>query len=101
SYIVDFRYSALILFNLLGINFGYSAIPQYSDLSFKLNFPTKKFGTFSVFGIGGPSYIALLAQDLSKDNYSLSPFNEDTYFVQPCSLPVYPTNTFLTKRPAK
>jgi len=80
SYIVDFRYSALILFNLLGINFGYSAIPQYSDLSFKLNFPTKKFGTFSVFGIGGPSYIALLAQDLSKDNYSLSPFNEDTYF---------------------
>jgi len=80
SYLVDVRYSTLVLFNLLGINFGYAAIPQYSDISFKLNFPTAKMGCFSVFGIGGPSWIDLLAKDLSKDNYSLSPFNEDTYF---------------------
>jgi hypothetical protein len=80
SYIVDVRYSTLVLFNLLGINFGYAAVPQYSDITFKLNFPTQKFGCFSVFGLGGPSYIDILAKDLSKDNYSLSPFNEDTYF---------------------
>jgi hypothetical protein len=30
-------------------------IPQYQDLSFKLNFPTKKAGTFSLIGIGGIS----------------------------------------------
>jgi hypothetical protein len=80
SYIVDARYSCLVFFNLLGINFGYAAIPQYSDVSFKVNVPTDKFGCFSVFGIGGPSWIDLLAKDLSKDNYSLSPFNEDTHF---------------------
>lgn len=80
SYIVDYRYSTLTLFHLLGINYGYAAVPQYQDLSFKVNVPTKKAGCFTLFGIGGPSYIAILAKDLSKDSYSLSPFNEDTYF---------------------
>ncbi len=80
SYIVDIRYSTLAVFNLLGINYGFAAVPQYSDASFKINVPTAHFGCFSLFGIGGPSYIDIKASEVSKDNYSLTPFNEDTYF---------------------
>ena len=28
-------------------------VPKYQDLSFKINLPTNKFGTFSVWGAGG------------------------------------------------
>ncbi len=50
SYLFNYRYSTLAL---LG-----PALPdnanglKYQDLSFKLNFPTKKAGTFSLWGIG-------------------------------------------------
>ncbi len=51
SYLVNLRYSTLSLvkgfIDLQGI------APEYQDLSFKFNFPTKKAGTFSLFGIGG------------------------------------------------
>jgi hypothetical protein len=51
SYLFDYRYSTLTLvLDYLGLN---GLIPDYQDLSFKLNFPTKKSGTFTVFGIGG------------------------------------------------
>ena len=43
SYLFNYRYSTLGLFGL-GIN--------YQDISFKLNFPTKNYGTFSVWGLG-------------------------------------------------
>ncbi len=48
----------------MNLNIGTSAVPTYQDLSFKLNFPTKKAGTFSVFGIGGASKIDIV---VSKD----------------------------------
>jgi len=50
SYLVNYRYSTMALIP--------SMLPEdangtkYQDLSFKLNFPTKKFGTFSLWGIG-------------------------------------------------
>ncbi|OSZ78827.1 hypothetical protein CAP35_11420 [Chitinophagaceae bacterium IBVUCB1] len=51
SYLVNYRYSTLALlegyFDLGGV------LPAYQDASFKLNFPTKKAGTFSVFGLWG------------------------------------------------
>ncbi|MEX1192291.1 MAG: carboxypeptidase-like regulatory domain-containing protein [Brumimicrobium sp.] len=43
SYLFNYRYSTL---SLLGLGL------DYQDLSFKLNFPTKKAGTFSVWGLG-------------------------------------------------
>ena len=50
SYLFNYRYSTLaILEPLLPENAGGT---KYQDLSFKLNFPTKKTGTFSVWGIG-------------------------------------------------
>lgn len=48
SYIFNYRYSTtgLVSNAVAGLNL------KYQDLSFKLNFPTRRAGTFSVWGIG-------------------------------------------------
>lgn len=48
SYIFNYRYSATGLMGAFTENTGIS----YQDLTFKLNFPTRKAGTFSIWGIG-------------------------------------------------
>lgn len=48
SYIFNYRYSATGLMGAFTDNTGIS----YQDLTFKLNFPTRRAGTFSVWGIG-------------------------------------------------
>ena len=58
SYLANYRYSTLSIMNELGINLGVGAVPEYQDVSFKLNFPTKK-GKISMFGLGGTSHINL------------------------------------------
>jgi hypothetical protein len=81
SYLANYRYSTLGLLNDLGIRFGYSSIPQYQDLSFKVDIPTGiKYGRFSLFGIGGKSYIELLDKDKKEGDFTVSGFAEDTYF---------------------
>jgi len=58
SYLINYRYSTLGVMSALGIDLGVgAAVPQYQDITFKLNFPTKKAGRFTVWGIGGMSYI--------------------------------------------
>lgn len=52
SFLVNYRYSSLGLARLI---INYLTVPVYQDLSFNLNCPTKKYGTFTVFGIGGLS----------------------------------------------
>ncbi len=82
SYLLTYRYSTLALFSAVGIkiNFGTSAIPQYQDGAFRFNFPTKRFGVFSLSGIGGLSNIAIVLSnqntrpkelygDLTRDQY--------------------------------
>jgi len=50
SYLFNYRYSTLgLLAPLLPEN---ANSLKYQDLSFKLNFPTQKVGTFSIWGIG-------------------------------------------------
>jgi hypothetical protein len=49
--------------NKLGINFGTSGTPSYQDVNFKLNFPIKKSGQLSFFGLGGKSDIAIIEGD--------------------------------------
>jgi len=49
SYLFNYRYST---FGLVGKITGAEEGIEYQDLSFKLNFPTKKAGVFSVWGIG-------------------------------------------------
>lgn len=67
SYLVNYRYSTLSLFNKAGINIvSKDDVTTYQDAAFKFNFPTKKAGIFSFYGIGG----------LSEDDHELS---GDTY----------------------
>jgi hypothetical protein len=69
SYMVNYRYSTLSVFKYLGLDFGTgSAVPQYQDVTFKIDLPTKKAGKFSVWGIGGLSKAELLQSQQSKDN---------------------------------
>lgn len=56
SYLVNYRYSTLNILDMMG--FGLNEIGQYKnyqDLAYKANFPTKKLGNFSIYGIGGLS----------------------------------------------
>lgn len=101
SYLLNYRYSTLGVFNALGVDLGTgTAIPEYQDLTFKLNFPTKKAGNFSVWGIGGTSFIEfepdgndstnLYSDGTSRTKFSSSTavagashqyyFNENTYY---------------------
>jgi hypothetical protein len=60
SYWVNYRYSTLKLLEPLKIKIGTSAVPNYQDAAFKLNFPTKKLGSFALWGIGGLSDINIV-----------------------------------------
>lgn len=51
SYLVNYRYSTLAILQKF-INLG-GTIPTYQDGSFKVNLPTKKAGTFTLWGLGG------------------------------------------------
>ncbi len=54
SYLINYRYGFLTLMQQLGLNIGQAAT-SFQDLSFHIHLPTKKMGTFSIFGFGGSS----------------------------------------------
>jgi hypothetical protein len=62
SYLVNYRYSTLELFALSGFKIGGDVTPKYQDLSFNFSMPTKRLGTFSVFGLGGLSSLGSTVQ---------------------------------------
>ncbi len=69
TYMANYRYSFLNVMQSLGINFGTgSAIPEYQDLTFKVDLPTQKIGRFQVFGMMGASFIDFDAQASGEDN---------------------------------
>lgn len=80
SYLVNYRYSTLELFNKLGIRFGVSASPEYQDVSYKVNIPTQKAGIFQVWGIGGTSKLSLLDSELKPEDWSYISKGEDLVF---------------------
>ena len=77
SFAINYRYSALQLLNVLGINIGTTSVPKYQDLTFKINIPGKNSVT-SIFGIGGISNIDLKASKSEDDLYSSG--GENTFF---------------------
>ncbi|WP_337040593.1 TonB-dependent receptor [Emticicia sp. 17c] len=54
SYLVNYRYSFTGLLGLLGVTFGGEDI-TFQDFSFNVSLPTKKSGSFTVFGMAGTS----------------------------------------------
>ncbi|MBS1735757.1 MAG: carboxypeptidase regulatory-like domain-containing protein, partial [Bacteroidetes bacterium] len=61
TYIFNYRYSTLALVKSLLPENGGKGV-KYEDLSFKLNFPTKKAGTFSLWGLGLKDYTGIEAK---------------------------------------
>ena len=71
SFLINYRYSTLGLLHDIGIDFGTgTAVPKYHDINLKLNIPTEKAGTFSIWGLGGTSDIAFFASEGSDNLYS-------------------------------
>ncbi len=68
SYIANYRYSVLGLMNDMGLNPGTgTGVPNYQDLSFRLNFPETKIGHIAVFGLGGANSIDFVNSDTPFD----------------------------------
>jgi len=54
SYLINYRYSTLSILDKIGVNVG-TGTNNFQDLSFNVFLPTKKYGSFSLFGFGGLS----------------------------------------------
>mgnify|MGYP002347000247 CR=1 FL=1 len=54
SYLANYRYSFTGLLGSMGVDFG-GEVNKFQDFSFNINLPTKKAGTFTIFGVGGIS----------------------------------------------
>ncbi|MBN2892996.1 MAG: TonB-dependent receptor [Bacteroidales bacterium] len=80
SYLVDYRYSTLQVFDLMGVNFDVSGVPQYQDFTFKINIPQTKAGNISIFGVGGISKIQALSEDRDSDDWSFGRNDLDFIF---------------------
>ncbi len=96
SYLLNYRYSTLSLLKTLGIKVVGDAVPEFQDLTFKVNVPTRKAGVFSIFGIGGLSKISFDKRteedvqfsyaDVKRDMAAFGisnryPFNKKTYLL--------------------
>jgi hypothetical protein len=57
SYLITARRSILGLLQRTGLSIGTSSLPTYSDLTFKLSFPTGTRSSLWFFGMGGTSEI--------------------------------------------
>lgn len=55
SYLLNYRYSTLAMLNTIGIRIAGDEVPTFQNSSFKINVPTKKAGTFNLFGMAGLS----------------------------------------------
>lgn len=65
SFLLNYRYSTLGVFQALGINFGTGAsLPIYQDLNYKFTTKVGKKGTLSLFGMAGISKIDLLGDNV-------------------------------------
>ncbi len=81
SFLINYRYSTLAVFDAIGIDaFTGSSVPQYQDLTFKLNLPTKKAGRFVMYGIGGKSFIRIWDSEKEEDEFSFGLSGTDTDF---------------------
>jgi len=79
SYLVNYRYSTLEAFKLMGISFGTTAVPDYQDGNFHINIPDKH-GKWDIFGLAGISNIAFLDEERDPDDTFFDDQGEDLYY---------------------
>jgi hypothetical protein len=77
SYLIMYRRATLKIFNLLGLDLGTSAIPNYQDFAAKVNLPLKKGGNLSLWAMGGNSNIAILISE-QTDSTQIDLYGENT-----------------------
>lgn len=77
TYLAHYRYSVMGLVQKLGISMGTgSSVPNYQDLSFKIDIPTKKAGSrWSMYGVGGTSDISFKGDLKDTANLYSDPYN--------------------------
>lgn len=81
SFLATYRYSTLKLFEFANIKIGTSAVPNYQDASFKLNFPLKNNSNLSFFGIGGKSKIDIVISKYTEPQEEIyGEKDRDQYF---------------------
>ncbi len=79
SYMISVRYSVMEVMNFIMPGAFGGAVPEYNDITFKVDLPTGKAGHFSMFGIRGKSYIKMLDEEMEdKGKYNTST-GSDTY----------------------
>ncbi len=81
SFLVNYRYSTSSILSEAGL-LDIEGDPVFQDAAFKLYLPTKKFGTFSWFGLGGRSTFHLkdatnVSWSMPTDDNMNGEFNED------------------------
>ena len=69
SYIINYRYSTTGLIEKLRSKKDLGGKLAYQDLNFKFNFPTKKSGTFSLWGLGFIDEVVPILDDPSEWKY--------------------------------
>jgi len=82
SFLINYRYSMLLLVDkIMGTELlTVEDVPFYHDLSFKLNFPDKKAGRFSITGLGGVSGIDELDSERDTSEWSSDYQGSDYHF---------------------
>jgi len=80
SYMINARYSTLEAMSAMGFDFGTgTAIPKYSDLTFKVHIPTKSMGTFDVYGLGGINSIDFINSEKDSSDLRESLYGDRYY----------------------
>ncbi|MCB0585435.1 MAG: carboxypeptidase-like regulatory domain-containing protein [Phaeodactylibacter sp.] len=78
SYLLNYRYSTVAILEMLGLNpVVEGGVPKYQDLAFKVLFPTKKTGVFSLFGLGATNIIARSPELQGNGRFGTSYFDEE------------------------
>ncbi|MBX2906078.1 MAG: TonB-dependent receptor [Taibaiella sp.] len=81
SYVINYRYSTLGVFQKMGIDFGSgSATPLYQDLNFKLSSQVSKKSKLCLFGVSGKSKIDFLGNEVDTSKvelYSADPYADE------------------------
>jgi hypothetical protein len=79
SYLASYRFLSFEALNKLGVGFGVNGIPQFQDFALKVNVPTKKAGTFTLWGIGGKSSIYIKDPEQEVDPADPYTFTTDNF----------------------
>lgn len=67
TYLINYRYSTLGVFQKMGIDFGAgSIVPYYQDLNFKVTSNLSKRAKLTLFGMSGRSTIDFLGKDVDS-----------------------------------